>query len=53
MDDFGTGSSSLSYLIKFPIDTLKIDMSFIKDMGTSSRCFTGNELRCSPRLLIQ
>src|SRR5205807_5630716 len=36
IDDFGSGYSSLSYLRHFPIDRLKIDQTFIRDLTTSA-----------------
>ena len=40
IDDFGTGFSSLSYFAKFPIDSLKIDSSFIKNIENSPQSKT-------------
>jgi len=55
IDDFGTGYSSLNYLIKFPVDFIKIDQSFIKNIGidSSSEALIETILAMAQRLNIE
>jgi EAL domain-containing protein (putative c-di-GMP-specific phosphodiesterase class I) len=50
IDDFGTGYSSLSYLRRLPIDVLKIDRSFISELGTASSSEARSLVRSIVRL---
>lgn len=52
LDDFGTGFSSLSYLQRLPIDELKIDQSFVKDLLSSneSKAIVGSIIRLGQSL---
>ena len=49
LDDFGTGFSSLSHLLRFPIDSIKIDRSFVSSMGSNASL--GSDARRSELVL--
>jgi EAL domain-containing protein (putative c-di-GMP-specific phosphodiesterase class I) len=54
LDDFGTGHSSLSYLCRFPFDTIKIDRSFVQNLGddTESRAIVSSIISLSRNLRL-
>ena len=50
IDDFGTGYSSLAYLQQLPVDVVKIDQSFMRDLGSAS---SGSDERTLVRTMIR
>jgi diguanylate cyclase (GGDEF)-like protein len=52
VDDFGTGNASLRHLARFPVDVLKVDRSFVQEMGADPRqtAITGSIIRLGESL---
>jgi EAL domain-containing protein (putative c-di-GMP-specific phosphodiesterase class I) len=50
LDDFGTGYSAISYLQRFPFDTIKIEQSFVRQMGQGRTAMLRSVLRMGQEL---
>ena len=53
LDDFGTGFSNLMYLSQFPIDTLKIDQHFVRNLGERNRLIIQSVIELAQKLHLR